>query len=84
VEPGSPADKAGLKPKDVLRWYEVKKKLYPLRTQTDWALFLEKLKPEETYDLIVRREGTHRLVQLIAAAIPENQPSADPTSPWHD
>lgn len=83
VEPDSPAEKAGLRRRDVIRGYELKNRIYPLGTQTDWALFLENLRPGETYTLIVRHDSKNRLVNLIPAAIPEEQPTADFSASWH-
>jgi serine protease Do len=67
ITPGSPADKAGLKPGDVL----MRSGARALRNPYDWDAVLLEARPNEPIQVVYRRSGKDQSVTLEVADLPE-------------
>jgi serine protease Do len=69
VAPGSPADRAGIRPGDVL----VASRAHVLHTFLDWEAVKLELSPGDTVSVVVARDGTRRTVGLKVQDLPTAQ-----------
>jgi serine protease Do len=77
VEPGSPADKAGLKPGDVILSYNGKK----IENPNDLPRFVAGTKPGEKAELEIWRNGKREQVAAAVGEFPSEQRAEAPGTP---
>jgi S1-C subfamily serine protease len=79
IDPGSPADRAGLQPGDLLLQANGKRLFEP----TDLSAVLTGVVPGDTLSLLVRREKGRRHVDLPVTSVPRGYPGFSVRS-WRD